>query len=92
MLIAYTVDTNIVLTTRVLKSDKKTYESEYRGALITGGMLIGAITLTMFITLILSTSKLLTNIASILVIGFLNDLVYTWILNAGILEMYVERR
>ncbi len=41
---------------------------------------------------IASSSKLLINIAEVLVIGFLSDLVYTWILNAGLLEMHFNRK
>ena len=54
--------------------------------------LIATITATMFIVLFVSTSKLLVNIAEVLVIGFLSDLVFTWILNAGLLEIYFKRK
>ena len=92
MLIAYTVDTNIVLTTKTLHTTPENFHKQYKKALITGLTLIMTITTTMFITQLISMSKLLVNLAQILVVGFLSDLPYTWIFNAGVLELSVERR
>lgn len=92
MLIAFTVDTNIVLTSKIVAHGTEGFRTRYRRALITGLTLIATITVTMFIVLFLSTSKLLVNISEVLVIGFLSDLVFTWILNAGLLEMYFNRK
>jgi len=92
MLIAFTVDTNIVLTSKVMAHGTEGFTARYRKALVTGVTLIATITATMFIVLFLSTSKLLVNIAEVLVIGFVSDLVFTWILNAGLLEIYFKRK
>lgn len=92
MLIAYTVDTNIVLTNKVLKSTPENFKTQYKKALSTGLVLISTITLTMLVVLILSPSKLLVNLSQILVIGFIFDLPYTWIFNSTILEMWINRR
>lgn len=94
MLIAYTVDTNIVLTSKVMKhaTTLEDFRSKYRKAFKTGVTLIATITITMFIVILLSSSKLLVNIAEILVVGFLSDLLYTWIFNAAVLEMWLGRR
>ena len=92
MLIAYTVDTNIVLTTKVLHATPEKFYKEYKIALITGLTLIATVTTTMIITQFVSTSHLLVNIAQILSVGFVNDLAYTWILNAGLLEIMVRKR
>ncbi len=92
MLIAYTVDTNIVLTNQVLKTTPENFWKQYRRALSTGLTLISTITLTMLAVLFLSPSKLLVNVSQILVIGFIFDLPYTWILNSSLLEWWVRRR
>jgi preprotein translocase subunit SecF len=92
MLIAFTVDTNIVLTSKIISGSTDGFSQRYRRALVTGVTLIATITATMVIVLFLSTSKLLINIAEVLVIGFLSDLVFTWVLNAGLLEMYFKRK
>lgn len=92
MLIAYTVDTNIVLTTKVLRTTPEEFKKKYRLALTTGLTLIATITITMTAVVFLSASTLLVNVAQVLVIGFLSDLPFTWIMNAGLLEMHVYRR
>lgn len=92
MLIAFTVDTNIVLTSKVVAYGSESFMARYKKALVTGATLTATITVTMVIVLFLSSSKLLVNIAEILVIGFVTDLVYTWILNAGMLEIYFDRK
>lgn len=92
MLIAYTVDTNIVLTTKVLNAGPNEFKHRYRSALITGLTISMTITVAMLLVPLFTTSKLLVNIANILVIGFLADLAYTWLFNAGILKMWHERR
>jgi preprotein translocase subunit SecF len=92
MLIAYTVDTNIVLTSKVIRSDPEEFPKKYKRAFITGITLIITITITMIVVYFLSTSKLLTNIASILVIGFITDLPFTWIFNANVLEWWIRRK
>ena len=92
MLIAYTVDTNIVLTTKVLHTNLEKFYKEYKIALTTGLTLITTVTATMIITQFVSTSHLLVNIAQILSVGFVNDLAYTWILNAALLEIGIRRK
>lgn len=92
MLIAYTVDTNIVLTTKVVRSTRDEFKTKYRRALITGLMLTATILITMLIVMFASSSKLLVNIAQVLVVGFVSDLPFTWIMNARLLEIYIGRR
>lgn len=92
MLIAFTVDTNIVLTSKVVSYGSETFMQRYRKAFVTGSTLIATITATMVIALFLSSSKLLVNIAEVLVIGFVSDLVYTWVLNAWMLERHFNRK
>ena len=92
MFIAYAVDTNIVLTSSVLKIKKEEFKQEYKNALKTGLTMTSSVILTMAVVLILSTSKLLTNIASVLLVGFAADIIFTWIFNAGLLQYYIERR
>lgn len=92
MLIAYTVDTNIVLTSKIVGSGTGDFKTKYRKAFTTGITLITTITITMFLVILLSSSKLLVNIGEILVVGFLSDLPYTWIFNAGLLEFWFGRR
>ncbi|RLE48233.1 MAG: hypothetical protein DRJ31_07635 [Candidatus Methanomethylicota archaeon] len=90
MVLSYTVDTNIVLTTKCLRGGKKNFEKTYKAAVSTAFKIIIAVVAAMSIMLIIPTSRVIVDIAAILIIGLLNDLVYTWILNASILEIYIE--
>lgn len=92
MLIAYTVDTNIVLTHNALKSTPENLQASLKKAFSTGITLTATITATMVVVYLLSTSKLLVNISQILVIGFITDLMFTWIFNSAILEWWINRR
>ena len=92
MLIGFTVDTNIVLTSKITAKTGESFRSRYKKALTTGVTLVATITATMVLVSLVSTSRLLVNIAEVLVIGFLADLVFTWIFNAGLLEIYFKKK
>ncbi len=92
MLIGYSVDTNILLSTKVLK--KKGGEVIDR---IINGMKTGlTMTLTtitaIVVAYIFSQSAALSQIMLILMIGLLMDVLNTWVQNAGILRLYLERK
>lgn len=93
MLIGYSVDTDIMLTSRLLKeSEEKTLGEKLRHALKTG--------LTMTLTsigaliplLLLGISPVITQIATVLLIGLAFDIMNTWITNYAILQWYCEKR
>jgi preprotein translocase subunit SecF len=93
MLIGYSVDTDIMLTSRLLKeSEDQTLNDKLRHALKTG--------LTMTLTSIgaliplalLGVSPVITQIATVLLIGLVFDIMNTWITNYAILKWYCERR
>ena len=92
MLIGYTIDTNIILTHKVMRADPQNFRSEYKKALKTGLTLTATITITMIFAWIFSDSRLLQNIAQVLVIGFLSDTLYTWIFNSSILAIWKQRQ
>ncbi|MBI4176415.1 MAG: protein translocase subunit SecF [Candidatus Aenigmarchaeota archaeon] len=90
-LIGYSVDTDILLTTRMLRGDGSLGERGSR-ALKTGLTMtltsIGALT-----GLYLAAASAVTNqIAAVLIIGLVADMIFTWILNAAILRWYAARR
>ncbi|MAG26880.1 preprotein translocase subunit SecF [Candidatus Pacearchaeota archaeon] len=94
MLIGYSVDTDILLTTRLLKRHEGSVNSRIYDAFKTGTTMtltsIAAVAVALFI--IYSFSDTLRQIFTILLIGLGFDLVNTWFANAGILKWYVERR
>lgn len=94
MLIGYSVDTDILLTTRILKRTKGTinermYESFKTGITMTLTSLL-AISFAYFI--IKNFSATLAQIFFILIVGLCFDLFNTWITNASIIKWYAESK
>tara|TARA_Y100000034_G_scaffold101617_1_gene126025 strand:- start:200 stop:1075 length:876 start_codon:yes stop_codon:yes gene_type:complete len=94
MLIGYSVDTDILLTSRVLREREDPLNKRIGDAFKTGVTMtltsIAAIAISLFI--IYNFSETLRQIFGILLIGLGFDLVNTWFANAGILKWYVEGR
>jgi preprotein translocase subunit SecF len=94
MLIGYSVDTDILLTTRILKRNEGTLNERLKGALRTGLTM----TLTSFfafsiaLIFVSSFSNTLSQIFTILVIGLGFDILNTWITNASIIKWYAESK
>ena len=94
MLIGYSVDTDILLTTRLLKRSEGTLNERLFGAFKTG------ITMTLTslfavgaaLIIVKSFSIVLSQIFTILLIGLCFDIFNTWITNASIIKWYAERR
>lgn len=92
MLIGFTVDTNIVLTSKMTDKGTEGFKARYKKAFVTGATIITTITVAMVLVVFLSTSRLLVNIAEVLVIGFLADFIFTWIFNAALLQIYFKKK
>jgi preprotein translocase subunit SecF len=88
MLIAFAIDTNVILATKVLSREEEFYE-QYKKGLITGATINAGLIISMLIVLFLTNSSFLINIAKIQIIGFIADLINTWILNAALIEVIV---
>jgi preprotein translocase subunit SecF len=92
MLIGYSVDTDILLSTRVLKRKEGTVMERVYGAMKTGLTMSATTLLAVTVALIFVQSDVVKQIMLILFIGLLVDLVMTWIQNVGILRLYLERK
>lgn len=94
MLIGYSVDSDILLTTRLLKRKGKVSE-KLQGAFRTG-FIMTTTTLTaiaaMFIVSWIGQVAIIREISTVLLIGLIVDLMNTWLLNAGILKWHLLRR
>lgn len=91
LLIGYSVDTDILLTTRLLKTEGE-LKFKLKRAMKTGLTMMcstGAALLALFV---MSSSTIITQIASVLLIGLLFDIMNTWITNAGLLRWYLEKK
>ncbi len=91
MLIGYTVDSNILLTTRVLRRKEVDVESAYLSAVSTGFTMSTTTLVALIVLRLVSTSQVIDNIAVVLIFGLLADFMNTWIFNAGVLQWYLAR-
>jgi preprotein translocase subunit SecF len=93
MLIGYSVDTDILLTTKVLKrKGEGTIFERTLGAMRTGLTMSLTSLAAVSIALIFTQSDTIRQIMIIIFIGLAFDLVYTWFQNAGILRWHLEKK
>jgi preprotein translocase subunit SecF len=94
MIIGYSVDTNILLTTRAVKTREGTLNSRIYGAFKTGMLMsitaLSALLPAFFIVTGLPDS--FRQIFLILSLGLISDIFNTWTTNAGIIKWYCERK
>ncbi len=94
MIIGYSVDTDILVSTRVLKTGKGSAPLFQRllGGVKTGLTMQVTTTVAVTVAFIVSTSEVISQIMLILLIGMVGDIIFTWLQNAGILYWYVLRK
>ena len=100
MLIGYSVDSDILLTNKVLKRSGN-LDDKVAGAMRTG-LLMTTTTIAAFLVMFLVSTylhyivpsippiPLLSQISLIVLVGLIIDIFSTWFLNTGILRMYVK--
>lgn len=92
MLIGYSVDTDIMLTTKVLKRRETILKQRLISALKTGlTMTLTSLSVVIF-AFIFSTSNVLKQIFLILTIGLCVDLFSTWVGNVSIITWYIKKK
>ncbi len=91
MLIGYSVDTDILLTMRVLKGKQERIFDRITSAAKTGIFMTLTGMAAITAGLLVAQSETIRQIMMILVIGLAFDLLHTWITNAAILRWYMER-
>jgi len=93
MLIGYSVDTDILLTTKVLKRKNEggTIFERTLNATRTGIFMTLTALAASTIGLIFSQSDTIRQIMLVTLIGLIFDMIYTWFQNAGILRIYMEK-
>ncbi len=94
MLIGYSVDSDILLTARVLRQRTGQVNERIDNAMKTGLTMTGTTLVVMIVIIVISSTlthiPTLQSIGSILFLGLLADLMTTWFTNAGIIKWYVE--
>lgn len=94
MLIGYSVDTDILLTNRLMKRKDGTTNYKILGAVKTGITMTLTSLLAILASLLVvkSFSPILTQIFLIIIIGLFFDLINTWITNVSILKWYIQSK
>lgn len=90
LLLGYSVDTDVLLTTRILKS-RGDLKGKIRRAMTTGLTMTMTTLVALVVLYLLSANEIIRQIASILIIGLVCDAINTWIMNISLLRMYVEK-
>ncbi len=90
LIIGYSIDTDILLTTRVLKrkgdNTRLTYKAMKTGLTMTITTIAAAL-----VALIVSNSPIVKQMFLILTIALTVDIIATWLMNAPLLTMYVKK-
>ncbi len=92
MLIGYSVDTDILLTSRMLKKKELSIMQRVYSAMRTGLTMSCTTISAVLIAFIFVKSEVVKQIMLILLIGLVVDLLMTWIQNVSILRMYLEKK
>jgi len=93
MLIGYSVDSDILLTMRVLKRQGRLSEKlsgAFRTGIIMTTTTLAAIA-AMWVVAAVGQITVIRDIASVLIIGLLLDMMNTWLTNAGIIKWYMQK-
>ena len=92
MLIGYSVDTDMLLITRVMKRREGSVFQRIVGAFKTGMTMTLTTLGAVIVSLIFVESETIRQILTIILIGLTVDMVTTWIQNVGIIRLYLERK
>lgn len=91
MLIGYSIDTDILLSTRILRERGSSFLEQLWSAAKTGLTMQATTAIAVTVVLIFSNNPIFTQIMTIILIGMVFDVLYTWIQNAALLKWYVSR-
>lgn len=91
MLIGYSIDTDVVLTTRVLKRRSEgNLEERIMNAMRTGLMMTGTAIMALLVLIFVSGIEVLQQMALVIIFGLLADVITTWFGNVAILRWYLK--
>jgi len=92
MLIGFSVDTDMLLTSRVLRRKQGSTMDHVYSALKTGLTETGTVLAAVAVGLFVSQSSTIREVMTVLFIGLWFDMPMTWIQNVAILRKYMERK
>jgi preprotein translocase subunit SecF len=92
MLVGYSIDTDILLSVRVLKRKEGTIFERTVDAMKTGMMMTLSALIAVLTAYFFTSSAVIKEIMFILAAGLFSDIIFTWIQNAGILRWHLEKK
>jgi len=92
MLIGYSIDTDILLTSRVLHRKEGSVMSRIYSSISTGMTMTITTICVVLVGLIFVQSETIRQIMLIVLIGMFTDMIMTWIQNVAILRLYLEKK
>ncbi len=92
MLVGYSVDTDMLLTTRLLKRKEGTVFERTISSVKTGMLMTLTTMVALIVGIIFVQSAVIRQIMIIVLIGLFVDIINTWIQNVGILRLYIEKK
>lgn len=92
MVMGYSIDTDILLTTRVLKRETGTLFEKIKSAIKTGVTMTTTTIIAMTIGIIITNSTILKQMFTIILIALIVDMVSTWIMNTSLLVWYLDKK
>ncbi len=92
MLIGYSADDNVLLTTKVFKEKEGTLDERILGAFKTGLLMFITTSGAVLAAIFLSGSEVVDEIMLVIFIGLAVDFINTWILNLGAIKLYLDKK
>ncbi len=91
MLIGYSIDTDILLSTKMIKDTEYSMIERVLNAIKPGWTMTLTTITAAFIGLLIAQSDVFRQIMTIIFIGLIADLIFTWLWNYPVLRWYLEK-
>ncbi|MCD4666634.1 MMPL family transporter [archaeon] len=92
LILGYSIDTNILLTTRMIKRKESPILERMKGSMKTGLTMTTTTIVALSVAAIVSTSPVLSQMFTIIIIALIVDIFSTYFANAPILLMYAKKK
>ncbi len=90
LMIGYSVDTDVLLSTKVLRRKEGTIFERMYSSFLTGITMTFAAVAALLFAYFITNSFVLKEMFIVLIIGLLSDVISTYLMNAGILRWYLK--
>lgn len=90
LIIGYSVDSDILMTSKTIKRKEGTVFSRLYSSFATGMTMIITTIVALFVGYIFTNSLIIKEMFLILLIALFADIIYTYLMNAGILRWYLK--